>query len=47
MKVKLLSSWTDPIIGRILPKGEVIEIDAKFFNADYHEEQKKETTKSK
>lgn len=48
MKVKLKSSWTHPIIGKTYPAGTVLELDAKYFNADYLEEveiKKRKTTK--
>jgi hypothetical protein len=38
MKVKLKSSWTNPINGKILPENSVIDIDKGFFNKAYHEE---------
>lgn len=38
MKVKVISSWTNPINGVILPNGTELEIDNKFFNSDYLEE---------
>jgi len=47
MKVKLKSSWTHPIIGKTYPAGTVLELDVKYFNADYLEEvkTKRKTTK--
>lgn len=46
MKVKIKSSWTNPINGRILSAGTIIEIDEKWYTEDYHEKVKA-TKKSK
>jgi hypothetical protein len=47
MKVKLKSSWTNPINGRTLKEGTTLDLDARFFNKDYHEEVKKVKTPKK
>lgn len=45
MKVKLKSSYTHPVQGKIYPEGTELEIDAMYFNADYHTEVKKSKPK--
>lgn len=49
MKVKVISSWNDPIIGKTYPNDSIIEIDAINFNSRFHEEikPKKKTKKAK
>ena len=45
MKVKVISSWTHPIKGKILPNGTELEIDKMYFNPAFLEEIKTKKTK--
>ena len=47
MKVKIISSWNDPIIGKTYPNGKEIDIKDEYFNPHFHEKitPKKKTTK--
>jgi hypothetical protein len=44
MKVRVISSWTHPIKGKILPNGTELDIDSKYFNPAFLEEVKKTKT---
>lgn len=47
MKVKIISSWNDPLIGKTYQNGTIIDIDAKYFQPHFHEKVKTIKPKTK
>ncbi len=49
MKVEVLSSWTHPESGKIIPNGTILEIDKRFYTPAFLKEVKrtKKTQKNK
>lgn len=45
MLVEITSSWCHPVNGRIIPNGNKIDIDERFFNASHMKKATKESKK--
>lgn len=45
MLVEITSSWCHPVNGRIIPNGNKIYIDERFFNASHMKKATKESKK--
>lgn len=41
----VISSWCNPVNGRIIPNGTILDIEPRFFNASHLEEVKEEEPK--